>query len=421
MATIVSPPYNTGSTSVTGGTGYPGDAATGLGQRQFIDYVNALQPYETPFLSSLGRGPVIHQPKFEWGVKTQLPYTVQLDGAMTNTQTTMTVDAGHGSRLQKGMVLYIPADGTNAAEIAWIDNDAGTLTSTGVTAGLVRGQGGTSGVAHLDNTVVYVIGVAIPENDDHTLAPYIFGDLYYNYPERFSKKVSVDLRQDATPNWEDPDAGIFESRLQTAAKDAKINLEMALLWSQRQAEVYDGSAQRPSLMSGLNHFITLSGNTFDLNDGLITPYAVQTAVKDRWDDVAENVGDTFLMSMLGKMCWDTTLNIKRRLTANDTSVDLRTERVRLSTGVVNIETTRRMNGIGDDIVFFYRKSDLKLHNYEGLDWHFRRKVAGVDTDGDYVAGSVSGDFSFSFLAPNTAGKIYNFATDIDQYPSELSA
>lgn len=421
MATVVTPPYNTGSTSSTGGTGYPGDAATGHGQRQFISFIEALEPRDTPFLSSLGRGVTIHQPKFEWGVRSKLPNSGTLDATMTNSQTSIVVQAGEGSYLQAGDIIYIAADASNAFEIVWVSDDASTITSTGVSAGLVRAQGGTAADEHLDDAAWYVIGNALPENHDFTLAPYRFGDLYFNHPQRFQSKVQVDLRQDVTPNWEDPNAGIFESRLMAASRDVKVDLELALLFGQRQAEVYDGAGERPSLLTGLNHTIELAGNTHDQLDALLSPYGIQDAMKARWDVVRENQGDTFLTSMNTKMLWDTTLNIKRRADMGTMNADLTVGTIETSLGPVKLKVSPWMNGIGEGMILAYRQKDVKLHNYQGLDWHFRRKVAGVDTDGDHIAGSVSGDFSFSCAAPESTFKVYNFNEDIDFYPSDLAS
>ena len=58
---------------------------------------------------------------------------------------------------------------------------------------------------------------------------------------------------------------------------------------------------------------------------------------------------------------------------------------------------------------------------DGGQFHCPSQQEGTNTDGDYTIGSVSGDFSFSALAPKTMGKIYGFDVDIDSYPASLSS
>ena len=98
MATAFSPGnLNTYSSGITGGTGYPGDADTGHGMRQFASYVDALEPFQTQFLSRLNKGKAIWKSKLEAGVRAQMPHRVTLNEALDASETG--IDVATGERL----------------------------------------------------------------------------------------------------------------------------------------------------------------------------------------------------------------------------------------------------------------------------------------------------------------------------------
>jgi hypothetical protein len=415
MATIVRSPSNTYS-STDSGSGWIGDAATGHGVRSIVAVVDALDARPTPFLNSIKKGASVDTRKIEWATRARMPLSVTLGEAIDTSETAWDLATGHGDRLQKGDVLWIPVDASgNAEEIVIVSDDAdGTDTRD-----VVRAMGGTTGVAHDTATVAQIIGVAMPENSDHPLAQYIFGDLFYNYPQRFAGKVQLDGRAIVHPTVEDPDGNVYERRLQEVAMDEKVKLERALIMGQRQAGATTSTTPgaSSSMMSGLRHFTTLAGNTYDLGGALITMSDVETALYDRWTEIGDNLGDTIIASMLTVMLFDTQLNNRREFTASDTSVDTRILKWTNRLGTFNIVPSK---WVPDGEIIGYNPSFCEYRPFEGLDWHFAKKEMGVETNGDYVIGSVSGDFTFVCEAIETTWRLYGANTTRSDYPTDVS-
>ncbi len=415
MAGIQRGGINTGSFGVTGGSGYPGDAATGHGMRNFVKWVDALAEQKTPFLSSLDKLAAVDGRKLEWGVKARLPHKVTLGAAMNNSQTTMTLATGHGARVQQGQMIWIPVDVTgNAEEFIWVDSAPSADSLPLVT----RGFAGSTAVAHDNSTILDLLAPAMPENSDHPLSPVVFGDLFYNYVQRVPQKIQVDKRADVTPNLEMPNANIFESRLQDKAEMAKKWLEKTFLLGQRSAEVYDPSAKKPSTTAGLRQFSKLSGNTYNLSNQLLNFYDIEEVFFDLWQNVDDEAGHDVAMNLKTKRLLSTTINARRIADMDTTELDLRITKVRFDTGVVNIHV---FNDMPDGEMYIYNPEYLGYAPVKGLDWHVARQKAGVETDGDYDEGSVSGDFGFYAFAPSTMAYVHGFVTDSARYPIDLAA
>lgn len=415
--TYITPPLNTYSTSTTSGTGYPGDAATGHGMREFTSYIDELELYNTKFLAMVKKGKPVTQAKVEFGVRKQTPHTVGLLTTMTNNQTTMILASGDGPKVHNGMVILIPSDGTNAAEIVWVP-DSGTNVSVD-TVTIVRAQGGTSGVAHVATLVCPIIGVATTDNSTHPTGVITFGNLYFNNRQRFAEKIQVDSAEDIQKNWEDPDGGLFERRLEKIAKDLKVKFEKALLRGRRQTGAADVSAKRPPMLSGIEHFAELSTNTYALNSALFNIYDFETALRTGLNNIDVNFGDIAVMNYNTKAIIDSLPNIKRRLTATDTKLDLRLETVEFSAGSLNF-LALPSDRWPDGSIVICRSKDLEIRPYVGLDWHFARQKPGVETDGDFAIGSISGDFTFIPEALDPFAWISGFDTTLANYPRDLA-
>lgn len=413
MATNIRPPANTYSTSVTGGAGYPGDVATGGGVRPLVKVIDSIDPRETPFMSSITKGPPVKFRQLEWWNRVSMPFTVTLAEAIDTSETAWDLASGHGDRLQKGHVLLVPVDASgNAEEIVIVTDDAdGTDTRD-----VVRAKGGTSAVAHDTGTVVRVIGIAMNENSNHPIGQYIFGDRTFTYVQRLATKIQVDMRADVQATVEDPNGNVFERRLMEKAEDAKLALEQALLLGQRDAGD-PNVASAGSMMSGIRHFAVLSGNDYNLGGSLLNPYDIEEALYDQWLNVGANAGKKIITDMTTARILDTTLNARRQFTADTDTVNLTAARFKFRVGDVEIIPSRWM--LPGEMIG-YNPKYVTYHAFEGLDWHFARKRPGVETDGDYTIGSISGDFVLMNQAIETSFRIRNFDTNIDNYPVDLS-
>lgn len=413
MATLIRPPANTYSTSVTGGAGYSGDSATGAGVRTIVNVMDSIDPRETPVLNMIPKRGTFKNRLYEWWNKVSVPFTVTLNEAIDTSETAWDLASGHGDRLQKGHVILVPVDASgNAEEIVIVTDDAdGTDTRD-----VVRAKGGTSAVAHDTATVCRVIGIAMNENSNHPLGQYIFGDRTYNYVQRFATKIQVDMRADVMPTVEDPNGNVFERRLMEKAADAKLALEQAIILGQRDAGD-PNVASAGSMFSGLRHMAVLSGNDYNLSGALLNPYDIEEALYDQWLNVGANAGKTIITDMTTARILDTTLNARRQFTASDDTVNFTAKRFNFRVGEVEVVPSRWM--LPGEMIGFNKKF-CYYAPFQGLDWHFARKKPGVETDGDYTIGSISGDFGFVNEAIETSFRIRNYDVTLDNYPTDIS-
>jgi len=397
---------------------WPGDAATGHQVRGIAAVVDALDNRPTPFQKSITKGPALDILKVEWANRARMPLTVTLNEAVDASETAIDLASGHGDRLQAGDVVWIPVDASGNAEEILIVSDAADGTDT---RDFVRAMGGTTGVAHDTGTVCEIIGVAMPANSDHPLAQYIFGDLAYNYWNRFAGKVQLDHTAVVHPTVEDPDGNVYERRLMEVAEDEKVKLERTLIMSQRQAGSASSTTPGASspMMSGIRHFATLSGNTYDLNQALVTIEDVNEAIYDRWMEIGDEVGKTIIGSMLTCLLFDTQLNNRREATMSDTRINMGPITWTNALGSFKLVPSY---WVPNGELIGYNPKYCSYHPFEGPggDWHFARKQMGVDTDGDYVIGSVAGMFTFKCEAIETTWRLHDINVTRDDYPMDVS-
>src|SRR5690606_18367129 len=119
------------------------------------------------------------------------------------------------------------------------------------------------------------------------------------------------------------------------------------------------------------------------------------------------------MNMKTKRLLDMEFNDRRLATMRDTTADYRVEKIKFTVGTM---TAHIFRDIPDGEIYIYNPEYLGYAPVEGLDWHVKRKEAGVDTSGDYEEGSVSADMTFFAFAPSTMAIIHNFQTNRAAYP-----
>jgi hypothetical protein len=392
------------SNSLTDGY-IPGDAATGHVLRYIDGFVDALEPYDTPFLSTIGIGAELDNPKPEWGQRYQMPHRVTLDSNLTNVATTMVVDTGQGAYLQQYMVLKI-LDSTNGDEIVWIDQAPADWTGAD-SPDIIRAQGGTVGVAHTAPLTVEVIGVAEPATVDHAESPYNFGDLQYNRFQRFGGMIPMDNLGRVTPNHEIKGDQLVE-RIKEQAKLFKLQLEKAVVHGRRQVGTPDESAKRPDMMGGIGQFLTT--NVTDLNGAALTVASLEEATADVWDLVDTNLATTLYMNMNTKRILSRLLEPIRftNMTPSQTSVDTRFTRVTLDTGTFNFVVSRYMP---DGEIWGLNPRDLKIHPYKDSRWSIRE----LATQGDYSKQAIHGVYTLIFKRERAAFRIHDFDTTLSNY------
>lgn len=408
MATIQRQEGSHYSNSLTNGY-IPGDAATGHVVRYIDEFVDALDPYDTPFLTTIGIGKEIDNPKPEWGQRRQLPHQVTLGASMTNVQTTLTVDTGQGAYLQQYMVLLI-VDPTNGNERVWIPT-APAGWSAADAPDVIRAQGGDTAVAHTAPLTVEVIGIAEPVNVDHAETSYLFGDWDYNYLQRFGGYLEFDNIGRYVPNHEIKGDQLLE-HIEEKAKDYKLLLEKAVINGRRQAGTPDASAKRPMMMGGIGQFLTT--NVFDQSDALLTVAALENATADVWTKVDTRLANTLYMNMNTKRILDRLIEPIRftNMGANDTRVDMRFTGVRLETGDFRFVVSRYMP---DGEIWGLTPSSISIHPFKNSRW----SVRDHETDGDYSKRSIHGVYTLIMKKERQMFRIHNFDTTLANYTMGL--
>lgn len=391
--------FSNGSTG-----GYiPGNAATGHFLRYIDSFVDALEPYDTPFVSTIGISEELDNPQPEWGQKYQLPHRVTLNTSMDNSQDEMILSSGHGVYIQQYTVARI-LDSTNGDEIVWVDT-APSVWAGANTPDIVRAQGGTSAVAHTAPLTIEIIGVAEPNSVDHADTPYVWGDFKYNRFQRFGGKIDMDNLGRVTPNHEIKGDQLV-ARIEEKAKDFKLQLEKAVIFGGRQVGTPDKA--QPDMMGGIGYF--LSTNVFNQSGAKLTVAAMEDATATVWSRVETGIPTTLYCNMNTKRIIDRLVE-PIRFTASGpsaTDFDFRVKRLALETGEFNFVVSRHMP---DGEIWGLNPKDIKIHPYKDSRWSVREH----ETQGDYSRKSIHGVYTLLFPYEGRAFRIYGFNTSLSAY------
>lgn len=399
MATIQRQTGSHYSNSLTNGY-IPGDAATGHVIRYIDEFVDALDPYDTPFLTTIGIGKEIDNPKVEWGQRRQLPHQVTLNSNITDSAEGVVLASGQGAYLQQYMVLKIED------ELVWIDEPPSTWTGAD-TPDVIRGVAGTTAAAHTAPITVEVVGIAEPVNVDHAETSYIFGDWDYNHFQRFGGYLQFDNIGRYTPNHEIKGDQLLE-HIEEKAKDYKLLLEKAVIHGRRAAGTPDASGKRPMMMGGISQFLTT--NVFDQSDANLSVAALESATSTVWQRVDTNLANTLYMNMNTKLILDRLIEPVRftNMGPGDTTLDMRFTGVRLSTGTFKFVVSRYMP---DGEIWGLTPSSIGLHPFKNSRWSIRDH----ETQGDHSKRSIHGVYTLIVKKERQMFRIYNFNTDVNDY------
>jgi hypothetical protein len=394
---------NTYESSVSGGV------LPAANKKIFVsNWAMRLEPYETPLLSTIGIGQAFKQDIVYFGQSYKLPNSSALAEADDGeAELELDVTSGHGTRFQVYDVIAVIdyVTGTTRTdeetkEIMWvtaISNDSLTVT---------RAQGGTSAVAHASGALVQIIGTALPQNTDHVLSPVRRGDQKFNYFQRFTGMAQADEAARSMPTYENP-TDILLADLETITKEKKEELEFSIIRGGRQRGA--PGTPTPSLMGGLDTFITT--NVTDAGGASLSVYSIEAEIRDLWKAVGDNKATRLLMNADTATIFDSLLNPYRRATMDTTSVNLTWDRMKFRFGTFEIAVSRN---IPDGVIYGVRTEFMKVHPFEGLNWHTK----DIATGGDYAKKSISGDFTFVLEKEHTMFKLWNFDTDLDNYPRQ---
>jgi hypothetical protein len=403
MTTYVGPgvvnPYRSG---VTGGS-IPGDAATGHLKRLVADYIDELEPWDTPLYTEIlrsARKRTVNQLKVETGIKRTRPMFVALTGAYTATDALITVGASNAALLQRGMVFRIEN------ERFWATADPNISAGT---IAVAFAQAGTSNANHDSGTRVEIIGTATTlDGPTYYNSPTIYGDFAYNHPQRFQGQITVDEMAAVTPDWEYDGANKLLEMISNEAKYQKIMLNKAIIHGLRQEGTLASGATRPSLMGGIPQYLTTNVRTITGNAPL-SIYDIETVTGTVWSTY-RRMARKLVMSYNTKISMNRLVNPYRQGTLTDNRVKLTLDEIEVETGNFTMMVDPYMP---DGEIWGLDFDGFEWLTYQDHDWQVRdTKDPTTMADARAVVGA------FSMLMPKEPlmFRITGFSTNPLDYP-----
>ena len=255
--------------------------------------INYLDPDAAPFtliMQKSGTRTVINS-KFEWieSEGTQPTKLAQVNGAQTNTDTSIEVDAGMGARFSIRDVV----ENLRTAE-KFVVTGISTDTLTVVRA--VDGDG-TTGTAMNDNDDLLIVGSAFAEGSASPVEKSVQETYPFNYTQIHKLSFGVTGTESVSENYTGPD----RTRLRKEkAVEHRIQLERAALFGERNLfTTGDGSSASPVRYAG--GFFYYFGTAANVKDFLGT--VTEAEVEDWLQNVFQHTASSDTRLLLASPLW----------------------------------------------------------------------------------------------------------------------
>ncbi len=228
------------------------------------------------FLSKIPIVGVARNYKHEWVEDVIQPTEDALNGAILDTDTTITVD--DGSKFKVGMIIGFVGYDEQMKVTAIATND---LTVT-------RGYGGTTAVGMDDNTVVRILYIPAAEGSEAGDDTWEEPGVEYNYTQIFTRTIRVSNTAKSSRHL------VFEDLIDRGVRDGLIQLEMEInhgaLFGRRYADTSDPSV--PRTMGGVIYYVDVAGgNVKDASAAELTT----TMMNDLLEEIAKDGGQPNLI------------------------------------------------------------------------------------------------------------------------------
>lgn len=214
--------------------------------------------------------------KHEWVEDVIQPTEDALNGAILDTDTTITVD--DGTKFKDGMILGFVGYDEQMKVTAVAGND---LTVT-------RGYGGTTPESMADNTVVRILYIPAAEGSEAGDDIWEEPGVEYNYTQIFTRTVRVSNTARSSRHL------VFEDLIDRGVRDGLIQLEMEInhgaIFGRRYADTDDPTV--PRTMGGVIYFVDVTnGNVHDAGATELTT----TMMNDILEEIAKDGGQPNLI------------------------------------------------------------------------------------------------------------------------------
>jgi hypothetical protein len=353
-------------------------------RRTVADLISIIDPHDTPIIAYFGikSAPpsdfkIVNWPNttIELLHDTLQPLTDALDGSITSTATTITVD---------------DADVFHVGDVVLLDSEYLYLTArsaSGEVWTVVRSFGGTTNASHADNAVTTVISNARiegAESDDSSMTS--IGSTK-NYTQIIHEGVKVTRTQEKISQY--GIAGEYERQVMKKTQEALRKLERAVI----RGKLSSGSSTVARMMGGIDYWINSSGGNTVSAGGAVTQATFEDALEAAYLDGGKP-----------RVAFVSPANMQVIKNIYDRSNFLRVERT---------ETTIGMTV--NEVVTPFGKVDLVLNR-----WMPDSYVPIIDPDhfailafeefseeelaktGDYVRGQIVGEFTCLVRHPQHA-------------------
>jgi hypothetical protein len=394
-------------TSFTGGTKVDyADGGFDVGA-----FVDSIEVEDTPYLNSLKKGSAGSDRKEYSGRHAIMPRGSRVAAATTAAATSLPIIAGHGTRFQQGHVLRVTKAATGEYEILWVNADPGTGALS-----VKRAQGGTTALAFAPNDEVKVIGIAMPQLSDYPMAPVTRGVTWWNTYQKLSKHIVYSAEARKTRTAEFPNGDPMDRDMLALGKEAKRELNQALISGRRQEGDPDPSSPIPSMLGGLMFFAENSGNVFDMGGSGVnlTIEAIEDVLIELNEAYGSALGRRLIMSIHDKRIFNRLAHPVKYESGmgmqSQTKANLRWESVELDTGVYQFAWEK---DIPQGVILIYQSTNEEYAAFEGLDW----KEKEVPTKGDYFWKGMSGTFTYRPSNAQAYAMIKGYNTDLTDYPA----
>lgn len=332
------------------------------------------------------------------------PVTATTAAALNNSETDITVAAGHGARFQIYNVIQIDN------EVMWISAFVSADVFT-----VTRGGGiGSTSATHADASTVYIVSTATPENVAAVASSTTRGDTVTNYMQIFQHALKVSDRQNNAGSYligkgkaEGPSKE-FAWELARQFKIVARELEQAA-W---RGVPFAGSATLPSFMGGIPAYITT--NVTDLAGQPFTPLQVMDAAQTAWNAGGpENMSKMIFAGAVARRALSSFFKVNvQQKASGDRRIDLVVDEVVTDLGV--FELSEANFWIPPSLVVCIDPMNYKWRTWAGYGAIHKSDLA---IDGAYQKGAITCDKTLLCGGNRVSWKFTSVATASTDYPS----
>ncbi len=350
------------------------------------DVIGIVSPFETPLLDHLGDPQrSVTSTVHEWLEDELIGNTATVDGSFSTSATS--VDVMDGVIFRVGD--QVKADG--ASEVMLVTAISGdTLT-------VVRGYGGTTAEAMVDQQVVRIIGNAALEGDDAPSARFTNRTRRQNYTQIFTAGVEVSGTQLATNQIGLADE--LDYQKQERLRELIRDLENSVINGVSAVSNPEGSATIRRSMNGI--IPQLSTNQVDAVGAALDEDTLNAALRDIWSASSGNV-DTIVVNGLQKRRINGFVTATRSFDSGETRFRDLVSVYESDFGVCRVVLSR---WVPNDVVLLLDSSRVDVLPLAGRSFHYKPLAANGDKD----VGQVIGEYTLELRNENAHGVIRNLS------------